>query len=218
MLKQLLSVFLEFPCAFCQRTAPDVLCQYCSKKLASEQFNYQNRLRLYQAESVFAWGKYDGLLKRAIALMKYNHKPEIGDFMGRLLAKAWLDYGHTGQKLTVIPIPLHRQKLKERGFNQAEVIARSFCQLTRYRLNTRALVRTRNTQAMYNLKSVAERTSNLQGAFRLGGKLPTSSILLIDDIHTTGTTVGEAVKLLRGHQIKVKGVAVVAKAGTNYGV
>lgn len=214
MLKQLLAVFLEFPCAFCRRKASDTFCQYCWAQLSSCQLSDHERLRLQQNKSVFAWGRYDGQLKRAIALMKYERKPEIGNVIGQLLGQAWLASHVTQQKFTVIPIPLHRQKIKTRGFNQAEVIAQSFCQLTGYKLNTQALVRTRNTKAMYDLKSLAQRANNLQGAFCLGHKIPQSPVLLIDDIYTTGTTVAEAVKVLQRKQIKVKGVVVAAKAGT----
>ncbi|MEM8718309.1 MAG: ComF family protein [Cyanobacteria bacterium P01_G01_bin.39] len=213
MLEQFLSVFLKPSCVFCQRTASDTICQYCLQKLSSHQLNNQERLKLQQAESVFAWGKYDGQLKRAIALMKYNNKPVIGNVIGKLLAQAWLNHDLAQQKVTVIPIPLHRQKLKERGFNQAEIIARGFCQLTGYKLNTEALVRTRNTKAMFDLKTIAERANNLQGAFSIGHKLPRSSVLIIDDIYTTGTTAQESIRVLQNNQIKVISVAVAAVAG-----
>lgn len=220
MLKHLLSVFLESRCAFCQRTTAVTLCQYCYKKLASHQLKREKyTIRLasslqirYSNLPVFAWGKYDGELKRAIALMKYNNKPEIGELLGQLLGQAWLDSKKVKpqQKITVIPIPLHRQKLRDRGFNQAEVIARSFCQITGYSLNSQALVRVRNTKAMFDLNP-EERVSNLQNAFKLGKKLPKHPVILLDDIYTMGTTVGESARILLRHDIKVMGTVVVAK-------
>ncbi|MEM8673381.1 MAG: ComF family protein [Cyanobacteria bacterium P01_G01_bin.67] len=219
MLKQLLSVFLESPCVFCQRCTGNTLCEYCLQKLSSHQLSKNDRLKLHQEKSVFAWGRYDGQLKRAIALMKYNHKPEIGDLLGKLMGKAWLESTLAKQKLTVIPIPLHHQKVKERGFNQAEVIAQGFCQSTGFELNSQALIRTRNTKAMFDLKTIVERANNLQNAFHVGHKLPKSSVLIVDDIYTTGTTVMESIKVLQHNQIKVVGVAVAAKAGKqNLGV
>ena len=208
MLKQLLSVFLQSRCAFCQRTTPATLCEYCQQKLLSHQLPKSNRLK--KDNSVFAWGKYDGQLKRAIALMKYDNKPELGRLLGELLGQAWLDNGLTKpRQITVVPIPLHHQKLKSRGFNQAQIIAQSFCQITGYSLNSQALIRVRQTKAMFDLKP-EERVQNLQGAFRLGNKLPKHPVLLIDDIYTTGTTIKESVKVLS--QVEVIGVAVVAKS------
>ena len=215
MLKQLLSVFLESHCKFCRRTTADILCEYCSARLASHQLAKSDRLNLYKSKSVFAWGRYDGQLKRAIAQMKYQNKPEIGSLLGTQLGKAWIDSNlKLAPKITVVPIPMHPKKQKKRGFNQAEIIAQSFCRLTGYQKSDRVLLRVRETEAMFNLNSRTERAKNLQGALQVG-KLPTSPVLLIDDIYTTGTTVNEAVKVLQQKKIKVVGVAVAAKAGVS---
>jgi ComF family protein len=215
MFKQLLSVFLESRCEFCQRTTSDVLCEYCWQKLSSHQWGKSDRLKLYQTQAIFAWGIYDGQLKRAIAVMKYDRKPEIARVLGTLLGQVWLESKliKLPPKLTVVPIPLHRKKQQERGFNQAEVIAQSFCQITGYQLNTQALIRVKETEAMFNLETLAARTKNLQGALQIGAKLPKYPVLLIDDIHTTGTTVKEAIKIMQQKKIEVMGVAVAAKAG-----
>ena len=215
-MKQLLCVFLESRCEFCRRTTTDTLCEYCFARLASHQLSKSDRLNLYQLKSVYAWGRYDGQLKRAIAQMKYQNQPEIGNLLGTELGLAWIDSKLTelSSKITVVPIPMHPKKQKERGFNQAEVIARSFCRLTGYQKSDRALMRVRETEAMFNLSSKKERAKNLQGALRVG-KIPKQPVLLIDDIYTTGTTVNEAIKVLQQKKIKVVGVAVAAKAGSS---
>ena len=208
MLKQLLSVFLQSRCAFCQRTTPATLCKYCQQKLLSHRLPKSDRLKLDNNLPIFAWGRYEEL-KRAIALMKYNNKPELGTVLGELLGQAWLDNDLTKpRKITVVPIPLHHKKLKSRGFNQAQIIAQSFCQITGYSLNSQALIRVKKTKAMFDLNP-EERVKNLQGAFKVGNKLPKHPVLLIDDIYTTGTTIKESVKVLS--QVEVIGVAVVAK-------
>ena len=215
MFKQLLSVFLETHCIFCQRSTPsNILCQYCWQKLSSYQLSNSDRLKLYQTQATFSWGKYDGLLKRAIALMKYHNKPEIGNELGTLLGRAWLNskFIRFPSKVTAVPIPLHQSKQQQRGFNQAQIIAKSFCNTTGYKINTQALVRIKETEAMFNLNS-AERIRNLQGALQVGKKLPQYQVLLIDDIYTTGTTVAEAVKVFQQKSIPVIGVATVATAG-----
>ena len=239
MLKQLLSVFLQSRCAFCQRTTPATLCEYCQQKLLSHQLpksvakhspyrgksslddvplGYAERnlgcrpvRKAYRNMPVFAWGKYEGQLKRAIALMKYDNKPELGRVLGELLGQAWLDSDLIKpRKITVVPIPLHHKKLKSRGFNQAQIIAQSFCQITGYSLNTQALIRVRETKAMFDLNP-DERVKNLQGAFKVGKKLPKHPVLLIDDIYTMGTTIRECANVLS--EVEVIGVAVVAKTG-----
>jgi ComF family protein len=215
MFKPLLSVFLKSRCTFCQRSTADILCAYCWQKLSSYQLSKSDRLKIYQAQATFAWGRYDGQLKRAIALMKYDNKPEIGNELGTFLGQAWLNSKliRIQSTVTVVPIPLHPEKKQERGFNQAEIIAKGFCQVTRYKVNTQALIRIKQTKAMFDLESVEQRTKNLQGALKVGTYLPRHPVLLIDDIHTTGTTVKEAIKVLQQKKIEVVGVAVAAKAG-----
>ncbi len=211
MFKQLRSVFLESRCPLCARTTAETICTYCQRKLKSHQLNQWDDL--WRGDlPVFAWGKYDGQLKRAIAILKYNNQPEIGRILGQWLGKAWLDSSliKPKQKITVIPIPLHSKKLQDRGFNQAEVIAKNFCKATGYLLNAQGLIRTRNTKVMFGLNPV-ERTENLKDAFRVGQKISQSPVLLLDDIYTAGTTVKEAAKVLRQQDIKVAGVIVAAK-------
>ena len=214
MLKQLLSVFLESRCPFCNRTTADSICEYCLKKLLSHQLSKGDRRKYWHDLSLFAWGKYDGQLKRAIALLKYDNNPEIGSVLGKLLGQAWLNSGlnKSLSQVTVVPIPLHQSKLKSRGFNQAEIIAKGFCQRSGYSLNSQALIRTKQTKAMFDLNP-EERKKNLQKAFKLGKKLPQHPVLLVDDIYTTGTTVRESATVLQQQKIEVIGVVAIAKAG-----
>lgn len=211
MLSQLLSVFLQSRCPFCARTSNESICQYCSAKLLSCQLKERDRRHWWGEMPVFAWGRYEGQLKKAIALMKYNNCPEIGVTLGQWLARAWLASNPTEfNKISVVPIPLHRYKMKERGFNQAEKIALGFCQLTGYNLSTQTLIRVKETKAMFGLNP-EERTKNLQGAFRLSQKLPKYPVLLLDDIYTRGTTLKESAKILRRDRVDVIGSVVVAK-------
>lgn len=215
MLKQILNIFLKSNCCLCQRPADTgILCQDCSRQLKS--YRGQNPQQFWQGDlPLFVWGRYEGKLKQAIAALKYNRQPQLGELMGMWLGETWLQAPPVAkrQKLVVIPIPLHPRKLKERGFNQAEAIARGFCQITGYDLNQQGLLRCKDTAPLYSL-SPAERRKNLAEAFQvslpLKAKLPPDPILLLDDIYTTGATAGEAAKILRAEGIKVLGVAVTS--------
>ena len=112
-----------------------------------------------------------------------------------------------------MPIPLHKQRLQQRGYNQAALIAQGFCRATRTTLAEHSLVRVRATDAMHCL-GANERTINLADAFQLGERLPPirHSILLVDDIYTTGTTGNAAALLLRQAGYTVIGIATVAQA------
>ena len=215
MFKNLLDVFLKPNCSLCRRSTNNcVLCQDCQRQL--KDYQLQNPSLYWRGNlPLLAWGKYEGKLKQAIASLKYENHPEIGELMGIWLGETWLKTLPVGkdQKLTIIPIPLHSQKLKERGFNQAEAIAQGFCQVTGYNLNKQGLIRCKDTAPLFSL-SPQERQKNMQGAFRVSisfqKKLSTTPILLIDDIYTTGITAREASRILRAVGINVLGITVIA--------
>lgn len=216
MLKSLLSLFLQANCPLCQRPASDDICQYCRRQI--ESCKRKKNSQFWQGElPLFVWGTYGGKLKQAIAALKYDRQPQLGELMGNWLGQAWLDSSlfPKTSKLTVIPIPLHAKKIRERGFNQAELIARGFCQITGYYLRSQAIERIRETEAMFGLNP-SQKRENIRDAFRLsqGSKKQTFStpVLLIDDIYTTGTTVREAAQVLQAQKVRVYGVAAIASS------
>lgn len=216
MLKNLLKLFLQNNCPICERSTPHQICQYCNKQLQSSHL--QNPKVLWKAPlPVFAWGNYGGTLKRAIAVMKYENHPEIGRLLGQYLGETWLlNSISPHQQPVIVPIPLHPKKLKTRGFNQAEIIAQGFCEITGLKLKANGLSRIKETEAQFSV-SGAEREQNLAKAFSLGSDFsrrhPDLPVLLVDDIYTTGATVKSAIYTLNQSNISVLGVAAVAKTG-----
>ncbi len=163
---------------------------------------------------MFAWGEYGGSLKRAIAALKYQNRPQLGRSFGYWLGQAWLaaQPGKTSIPLVVVPIPLHASKQNQRGYNQAELIGRYFCQITRLPLASQGLQRTRATTAQFGLSS-QEREQNLTAAFQVGhGLLASRSILLVDDIYTTGATARAAMQAFHRAGFRVYGLVAVAQA------
>ncbi|RMF26979.1 MAG: ComF family protein, partial [Cyanobacteria bacterium J083] len=186
----LLSLFLSHTCPICCRQTTEIICCACQIQIESEKLTRPTKFWQGQLP-VFVWGNYSAEVKKAIKKFKYNNQAEIGEFFGEILAKAWLesDFLQNKTKLLVIPIPLHPEKFKNRGFNQAEIIARHFCQITGYRLKSDGLLRVRQTKAMYSL-NFSQRQANVKYAFCLGKNWrkqdKNSQILLLDDIYTTG--------------------------------
>jgi ComF family protein len=210
--QQFLNLFLKSNCPLCARTADDILCRYCQRQLQDSQLGTPDRY-WHEEFPLFAWGKYEGAVKRSIGKLKYDGHREIADLYGEWLAHSWQQAKSTATipKLIVVPIPLHAEKIASRGFNQAELIAQSFCHTTGYKLDL-SLQRTRSTVAQFGLSKSA-RQENVAGAFAIDprSKLqPGATVLLIDDIYTTGATVRSAADVLIARQIDVCGVAVVA--------
>ena len=210
--KNFLNLFLQSNCPLCQRPNQSEFCPSCTKQLQKCRLN-DPRFLWKEQMPVFAWGGYGGILKRAIAVLKYNNCPEVARPLGQWLGETWLEKSLLlEQRIVVVPIPLHPSKQKIRGFNQAELIAKSFCETTGLKLKTRGLQRVRETQAQHSL-SIGQRETNLADAFEVGIELrrhSNSPILLVDDIYTTGATARSAATTLCNSGITVIGLATIA--------
>ena len=213
ILKPFLNIFLKPNCPLCQRSADRELCQYCEKQVWRCQF--PNGGEIFPGKvPVFIWGQYKDTLKRAIAAMKYEDNPQIARPLGYWLADGWLASSvATLDKVVVVPIPMHKKKQRERGFNQAELLANSFCEATGLQIRRNALARVKQTQALFGL-SRGERLETVKDAFVVGKDLrkrrPRVSVLLVDDIYTTGATVNSAIEVLQKGGIRVVGVLAIA--------
>ncbi len=151
-----------------------------------------------------AYGSYDGGLRDLVHLLKYDRVRPAASVLGRMLAEVVADVAEDfGEEVpVVVPVPLHASKLRQRGFNQSELIARAMLKLRpaalELRLNASALVRHRATNSQTGL-TPPQRRENMRGAFRVERRDQISGrdILLIDDVFTTGTTVSECARVLR---------------------
>jgi ComF family protein len=162
----------------------------------------QTRDRLVESEviseliSVFLFEK-EGAFQALAHALKYDGFRSVGLLMGRELGNAFEKSGITAECL--VPVPLHRVKLRERGFNQAEVIARGISDVTGIPVRTDILRRSRYTQTQTKLDQ-EQRRKNVEEAFSVS---MTSSILeggtciLVDDVITTGATIVSCGETLR---------------------
>lgn len=131
--------------------------------------------------------------------LKYEYIVELGDMMGALLACAYREYEYgIVSDAYVIPIPIHKKRLRERGFNQSEYISRSFAQCMQLFFTNSILERVVYTQSQVHL-SRSERIQNVTGAFRVldKEKIQGKTVYLIDDVYTTGATLMEAAWILQ---------------------
>jgi ComF family protein len=214
------NALLKTNCPGCQRLTSDVICLYCFRQLQSQQL-LDFKILEQAPFSLFAWGYYGGSLKRVLASLKYQNQRQLGPWLGELLATAWLtpqrqqlDWCRTlPASLVVVPIPLHAEKLKKRGFNQSLLIAQGFCHQTTLPLLAEGLVRLRPTSPQFGLTE-QQRQENLAGAFALGsdwaGGGRRRQVLLLDDIFTTGATIASASQVLSAAGIPVWGTVTLA--------
>jgi len=145
-----------------------------------------------------SFGRYEGVLAQAIRDFKFRPKRVLAPTLGRLLAQADERFLDDQKPDAVIPVPLHPRRLRERGFNQAADLARPLARRRRLPILHRALSRRRNTEPQFGL-SMPQRLKNLKGAFHVPkpNAVKDKTILLVDDVLTTGLTVNECARALK---------------------
>jgi len=149
---------------------------------------------------------YGACAQSVIFALKYGGRSDIGDTLGEILYDFMLSEYEADELAEmydiVVPVPVHAEKLKKRGFNHAELIGRGFAKRAGLLFDAGVLVRTHDTVPMKGLGPEARR-ANIRGAFEIKNSRLTqikgSGILLIDDIFTTGSTIDEIASLLK-HQ------------------
>ena len=144
-----------------------------------------------------ALGYYEGPLREAIHRWKYEGKTYLSPLLGKWMAEGLLRYWDPPSFDLMIPVPLHPQRLRERGFNQALLLVKELSHRTGIPYRKGILKKRIPTLPQVNL-SGAEREKGLKGAFHLAGgkEVEGRSVLLVDDVYTTGTTVNECSRVL----------------------
>jgi ComF family protein len=174
-------------------------------------------------EHAAAFGEYDGAARGLIHLLKYQGVRSAARPLGRMLAQTLrLVCADFAGPHVLVPVPLHRQRRNTRGFNQAELIARFALREVHglpLELASKVLTRTRFTESQTGFTR-EQRRDNLRGAFAVldPARVRGCSVVLVDDVLTTGATADECSRILLRAGAKQVLVVTVARAVSLDGV
>lgn len=193
----------QVACARCGKSIPDPVQEYC-EDCRRHQKSFSAGI------SVFRYGRRNvpkpkgrkpgyerNYFGESMLKFKYYNAREYGDYYIDTMMKEYGDIIRNWRPEVIIPVPVHPSRLKQRGYNQAEVLARKLSDRTGIPVRTDLLVRRIRTAPQKKL-SDAERLKNLRQAFQVRKPIPKGSrrILLIDDIYTTGSTMEACTRCL----------------------
>ncbi len=182
----------------------DPVCKKCGKEVFSSDIEYC--FDCMKHKRTFEYGRalidYDEYAKNSMAKIKYKNKREYLDFYGDAISLRYEKIIRRMGACGLVPVPVHPSRKKERGFNQAEILACRIGERLEIPVFPDMLVRNKKTMPQKALNPT-ERLKNLEEAF-LPGKMVggLENVILIDDIYTTGSTVEACTRVLKKSGIR----------------
>lgn len=178
---------------YTEKNASAVICAHCGTVYFGGGFCTgcrRKNVELLKAPAAFV---YDGPVREIIHNFKFKGTYRMADYMAGYMKKA-LETEEIGNIDLIVPVPLHKNRFLERGYNQSEKLAKALTKLISVPM-VNALERTRSTKSQSSLNGTQRRV-NLDGAFRADERVKGKSVLLIDDVRTTGTTAVKCAEAL----------------------
>ncbi len=203
---EIVSVLGRDICPECERKLSyvgDSFCMRCGKPVEDDEEYCTDCLK---TEHVYDEGRaallYDEYMSMSIYRFKYNGKREFASFYGRVITERLGTKIKSWKPDVIIPVPVHKSKLKKRGYNQAYLIAKELSRDLKIPINDRLVCRTAATTVQKEL-SAKERQNNLKKAFKVTQNVVSlNTVLIVDDIYTTGATVDAMARCLRGAGVR----------------
>lgn len=185
-----LDLFFPPSCLICSEYLDEdvLVCRNCLKNL---------KLHRNENKSYFSVFSYSDKIRILIHELKYNNRPEVGRIMGREIALKLNGLIET-EGSVLLPVPLHKKRLRKRGYNQSEMICAGFSEIINIPVETGLLIRRKNNVSQTTLNA-SGRSENVKGIFEAGSAVvePETTIFIVDDLITTGATTREAVSELK---------------------
>ena len=187
---------------------PQPLCVKCSEPIGSGILCNRCQSQKWDIDGIRSVFQYEGAIRQAVIQFKYHNVKALAEPLADLIAQS-LDNSSIKADM-LIPVPSHPHRLRERGYNQAALLAGKLSRLTAIPVNDRALVRTKNTPQQAKTDSLAQRVENMTDAFACKSRdLSGKRILLIDDVCTSGTTLNScAIPLKAAGAASVHGITL----------
>lgn len=200
-------------CGICDKLCNDYICKKCEiklKKLSKVKVDiYKNK---YFKKHLYIF-KYEGIIKQRLIKYKFNEKIYIYKAFVNFMLKNKKICGFLKNYDIIIPVPIHKQRKLERGYNQSALISKEISRkLENLQYIDDVLLKKINNKPQ-STKNKLDRKQNVIGAYYLKNKekIENKKVILLDDIYTTGSTVNECCKILRQAKPKWLDVITVAK-------
>ncbi len=202
LIEKLLNLIYIQPCYLCKSTKEDtILCSKCRKKI---HYLPNTPLKIINEVQVYSCTIYDDIIKKLIKNLKYHNQKYLAKLQAKIMYEFWKEI-NLNENYLLLPVPIHKNRKKERKYNHMDIVADEFSKLSGYKTDNKFLIRIKDTDNQYKLHR-KERIKNIKGAFGLNQKTTapekTQALLILDDITSTGATLEEIINLLKQNGYK----------------
>lgn len=197
-LTDLLDWIYKKKCYFCKSSKEAV--KMCSKCYEEMDFLPVKPSRTVKGKKVYCAGIYSKNLQKLIRGLKYHNQRDLAFYLAQFMSE-YFEKISDKKDYEVIPVPIYPKREKKRKYNHMNLVGEEFCRITANTLNVDLIKRIKDTKPQYKLKR-QERVQNLTNAFKVDkSKYNGKTLLLIDDICTTGSTFEEMINVLEKNGI-----------------
>ncbi len=199
-------------CGICGKLGEGYLCKECGKLL--EKYMINDNLQFKRNESIEKMHilKYEDIIRKAIIQYKFNDKSYLYKTFCEIIVKNKKALDFIKSYDIIIPVPIHKKRMRKRGYNQCELISKRISKIVGISMYTDVLIKTKNNvpQSTLNKKSRMMNAKNVYKIHNLD-KIQNKKVLVFDDIYTTGSTVCACVEELKKASPSKIGILTLAK-------
>lgn len=211
--KKLESIVFPPCCAICGKLNSKKCCKDCEKRMNSQlNLNIENKAGYYFEKHMYLF-RYKNEIRNLILDYKFRDKSYLYELFAKIITKNEKICGILEKYDIIIPVPIHKKRKKQRGYNQSELVARQISKnIANLQLENKAFIKIKNNKPQSTLNK-KQRKQNVKNVYKLEnkGKIENKNIVLFDDIYTTGNTANEIAKILKQNGANKILVLTIAK-------
>lgn len=200
-------------CGICLKTSKKYICEECMELI---KFKSLNKIDIYSnknfKEHLYIL-KYEGIIRQRMLDYKFKEKSYLHRSFSEMIFNSKENIEFIKKYDILIPVPIHKDRMRTRGYNQSELIAKDLAyEIKNIKLENRVLIKTKNIIAQSSLNK-KQRENNIKDVYQIKSveKVMNKKVLLLDDIYTTGSTVNECAKILKEAGCIEVGIITIAK-------
>ena len=220
LLEKTLEYIFVPSCGICNKIETGYICKECEIKIEKYKINEISLINLRKTIGLEKYKdiekmhifKYKDLIRNTIIQYKFNDKSYLYKTFSEIILKDKKAFDFIKTYDIIIPVPIHKKKLRKRGYNQSELIANEIAKKMNKKMYLDVLIKIKDNKSQSTLNKV-ERKLNIKNVYKIknANKIYNKKVLIFDDIYTTGATIDECIKTLENINVKQIGILTLAK-------